>query len=163
MPPRMRITSYCSKCYKGTSFASAAAPAEVVCARCGERRDVRMTESILAENRVDRCVLCGCGHLYIEKDFNGYVGFALIAAAVTASAVAWARNVFVAVGILAAAALVDLAFWLLARERTVCYRCVAAYRGAAPNPQHGRYELGIAGRFADDFDEQRRRHQEESR
>ncbi len=108
---------------------------------------------------MDRCVLCECGHLYVEKDVNGWIGLAVIVAAIVGSAIAWAYNVYVAVSILGAAALLDLAVWFIARERTVCYRCVATYRGASPNPAHGPYELGIAGRFADDYDEQRRRHQ----
>lgn len=157
----MQVISYCVRCYKGARFESAAAPAEVVCVRCGERRGVKMTESIGARNVVDQCVLCGCGHLYIEKDFNGYVGLGVIIAAIAGSAVAWARDsVYISVGILAGAALVDLAAWLLSRERTVCYKCVATYRGAALNPAHGRYELGTAGRFADDYDEQRKLHKD---
>ena len=109
---------------------------------------------------VDRCVLCGCGHLYIEKDFNRAAGFAIVVVAVIASGIAWAFNVYVSVAILAAAALLDLGVWLVSRERAVCYKCEACYRGAEPNPAHGRYELGVAGRFANDYDEQRRRHQD---
>jgi len=155
----VEIISYCDSCFKGTRVDSAAAPAEVTCVKCGRRRAVSLTESISARNVVDRCVLCGCGHLYIEKDFNGYVGFGIILAAIIGSGIFWARNVYVAVGILGAAALVDLVFWIVSRERTVCYRCVGTYRGAAPNAAHERYELGTAGRFADDYDEQRELHQ----
>lgn len=155
----MEIISYCDHCFKGTAFDSAAAPAQVVCVKCGDRRDVTLTDSIRNDNKVDRCVLCGCGHLYLEKDFNGYIGFAIIVAAIVGSAVLWARNVYLSVGVLGAAALVDLAFWLTSRERTVCYKCVATYRRTAPNPAHERYELGTAGRFADDYDEQRQLHQ----
>ncbi len=155
----MEITSYCGTCLAATRFDPRSAPAELPCSKCGARREVSMTESVRAANVVDRCVLCGCGHLYIEKDFNGFVGFAIILAAIVASGIAWARNVYVSVGILGAAALVDLVFWKLSRERAVCYKCVARYRGAAPNPAHERYELGLAGRFADDYDEQRELHQ----
>ncbi len=155
----MEITSYCETCLAATRFDPKSAPAELACGKCDARRPVSMTESIRASNVVDRCVLCGCGHLYIEKDFNGYVGFAIIVAAIVASGIAWARNVYVSVGILGAAALVDLVFWTFSRERAVCYKCVARYRGAAPNPLHERYELGMAGRFADDYDEQRELHQ----
>ncbi len=155
----MEIISYCDECFKGTRFDSVAAPAEVVCAKCGSRRPVALTDSIRQQNIVDRCALCGCGHLYLEKDFNGYVGFGIIVAAIVGSAVLWARNVYLSVAVLGVAALVDLAFWLISRERTVCYRCVATYRRAAPNPVHERYELGTAGRFADDYDEQRQLHQ----
>src|SRR6185436_12116728 len=128
---------------------------EVVCTKCGRRRAVSMSEEIAERNIVDRCILCGCGHLYIEKDFNGYIGFGVIVGAIVGSAVFWARDITLAIGILGVAALVDLAFWLVSRERTVCYRCVATYRRTAPNPVHERYELGTAGRFADDYDEQR--------
>jgi len=155
----VEIISYCDACFRGTSFDSAAAPAEVVCLKCGSRRGVTLTDSIRSRNVVDQCVLCGCGHLYLEKDFNGYLGFAIIVAAIAGSAFLWARNVYASVAVLGAAALVDLGFWLFSRERTVCYRCVATYRRTAPNPAHERYELGTAGRFADDYDEQRKLHQ----
>ena len=155
----MEIISYCDTCLRGTRFDSSSAPEAISCAKCGTRRSVSLSESVSARNVVDRCVLCGCGHLYIEKDFNGYVGFGLIVAAIVGSAVFWARNVYIAVGILGVAALVDLAFWIASRDRTVCYRCVATYRRTAPNPAHERYELGTAGRFADDYDEQRELHQ----
>ena len=155
----MEIISYCDDCLAGTAFDPAAGASEVACRKCGRRRAVTLTESVRSQNLVDRCVLCGCGHLYLEKDFNGYVGFGIIVAAVVGSAVLWARNVYLSVSVLGAAALVDLVFWVVSRERAVCYRCVATYRGAAPNPAHERYELGTAGRFADDYDEQRQLHQ----
>ena len=155
----MEIVSFCEACYAATRLDSKAGPTEVVCRKCGKRRDVLLTSSVAEKNLVDRCVLCGCGHLYIEKDFNGYVGFGIILAAIVGSGIFWARNVYVAVGILGVAALVDFGFWLGSRERTVCYRCVATYRRSALNPVHERYELGTAGRFADDYDEQRELHQ----
>lgn len=155
----MEIVSFCEACYAATRLDSKAGPTEVVCRKCGKRRDVLLTSSVAEKNLVDRCVLCGCGHLYIEKDFNGYVGFAVVAGAIVASAILWTRNLLGSLGVLAAAALIDLLVWSLSRERTVCYRCVAQYRGADPNPEHERYELGTAGRFTDDYDEERRRHQ----
>lgn len=157
--PPVEIISYCSICFRGTRFDSASPPKDVVCSKCGDRRAVSMTESISANNVVDRCVLCGCGHLYIEKDFNGYIGFGIILAAIIGSGIFWARNVYIAVSVLGVAALIDLVFWIFSRERTVCYRCVATYRRSALNPIHERYELGTAGRFADDYDEQRELHQ----
>jgi hypothetical protein len=151
----VEVVSHCPKCYKAARFESAAAPTEVVCPKCGERRDVRLSASILEKNVVDQCALCGCGHLYLEKDVNGVLGFAVIVAAIVLSGIFWARNVYLSVGILGAAALLDLVVWLLARERAVCYKCVAVYRKAAPNSALERYDLGVAGRFADDYDEQR--------
>jgi hypothetical protein len=147
--------SNCPGCFKASSFRTEDAPAEVVCPRCGQRREVTLSESVKERGVVDRCVLCGCGHLYLEKDVNGYLGFAVIVAAIVGSAIFWASNVLISLGILGAAALIDLCVWLVARERAVCYQCVATYRKTAPNPAIERYDLGVAGRFADDYDEQR--------
>jgi hypothetical protein len=155
----MHVTWYCPACLKGNGFDAASPPASPACRGCGRPAEVTISGSVRDLNVVDRCVMCGCGHLYLEKDFNGYVGFAIVLAAVVGSGILWARNVYASVAVLGAAALVDLVFWVLCRERSVCYRCVARYRGAAPNPAHGRYDLGLAGRYADDYDEQRRRRQ----
>ena len=43
-----------------------------------------------------------------------------------------------------------------APERTICYQCMAVYRGVESNPAHEPYDLGIAGRFADDYDDQQK-------
>jgi hypothetical protein len=155
----MHLTWYCPKCLRGNGFELSAAPEVAACSGCGERQAVAPTEAMRGRNVVDRCAFCGCGHLYLEKDFNGYVGMIIVVAAIIGSGILWARNVFAAVGVLGAAALVDLVFWMLCKERTVCYKCVARYRRTAANPDHGRYELGTAGRFADDYDEQRGRRQ----
>lgn len=155
----MEITAACPKCRAAAPVDAEPASREFACPRCGERTPLQVTESVAARNLVDRCVVCGCGHLYIEKDFNGYLGGAIVLAAIVGSGIAWARNVAVSIAILAGAALLDLAVWLVARERTRCYRCETVYRKTAPNPAHGRYELGLAGRFASDYDEQRELHQ----
>ncbi len=155
----MRVTWYCPDCLRGNGFGIPGAPDVAACAGCGKRAGVSVSEAMRERNVVDRCAMCGCGHLYLEKDFNGYVGFAVILAAIVVSGLLWSRHVYLSVGVLGLAALVDLVFHRLCKERTVCYRCVARYRATAPNPEHGRYELGIAGRYADDYDEQRGRHQ----
>lgn len=155
----MEILTACPRCHAPARFDAAGAPAAAVCPGCGDRRPLTLSESIRERNLVDQCAFCGCGHFYIEKDFNGYLGGAIVVAAIVASGIAWARNVYVSIGILAGAALLDLAVWLVARERTRCYKCEAVYRKTAANPAHGRYELGLAGRFADDYDEQREIHQ----
>src|SRR5262245_46068022 len=103
----------------GTRVDSKAGPTEVVCRKCGERRDVRLSASIVEKNVVDQCALCGCGHLYLEKDVNGYLGFAVIVAAVIGSAIWWSSNVVISLSILGVAALIDCCVWLVARERAV--------------------------------------------
>ena len=53
----MIVTSHCPKCLKGTSVDSKAGPSEVVCRKCGERRDVRLSAAIVEKNVVDQCAL----------------------------------------------------------------------------------------------------------
>jgi hypothetical protein len=70
----------------------------------------------------------------------------------------WAQSfsILLAFAFLAGAAGLDLIVYLVRPLRTICYRCLAIYRGARPNPKHGPYDLGTAARFADDFEERRR-------
>ena len=58
------------------------------------------------------------GHLYLEKDVNGWIGLSVIVVSIVGSAIAWAYNVYVAVSILGAAALLDLVVWLVAGPLT---------------------------------------------
>lgn len=151
----LRVTAYCGRCLKGTRFRTDAAPAELACPRCGERREVKVSEA-MRDGMVDVCALCGCGHLYVEKDFNSWLGGAIMLAAVGGFMWAQSFSILLAFAFLAGAALVDLTVYTVAPLRTICYRCLAVYRGARPNPDHKPYDLGVAARFADDFEERRR-------
>lgn len=147
----MRVTSYCSKCMKGTEVALPSA--EVVC-RCGERRAVAAP----AGEALEQCALCGCGYLYVEKDFPSWLGGAIMLAGVVGFLVMTFHDIAVALGILLGVAALDWVVYQVRPFRTICYGCLATYRGAGRNPAHRAYELGLAGRFTDDYEEQRRRH-----
>ncbi|HLG42736.1 MAG TPA: hypothetical protein VI643_05175, partial [Planctomycetota bacterium] len=84
----------------------------------------------------------------VEKDFSRTVGCLVIVVA-AALFLAFSQSQG-AIFILLGAALVDaVVYWLVGR-RTICYRCLAEYRGFPLNPEHGAYELGVASRYSDD-------------
>jgi hypothetical protein len=120
-------------------------------------QEVRSAEELIRTKRVDQCLLCGCGYLYLEKDFNGWVGLGVILAAVGGFLWLVETSMFLAMGILLGAAAIDFGVYRLVPHRTICYQCCAAYRGTRDNPAHGGYELGIAGRFTDDYENEHRR------
>lgn len=150
----MKVTTYCPDCLKRASFDTAAPPAELDCA-CGKRRIVTVGAAIRDRRVVDICAICGSGYFYIEKDFNGWVGLGIMAVAIGGFLWVIGTNWFVAMGFLAGAAILDFVAYAFAGRRTVCYQCLAAYHGTAENPSHGTYDPGLAGRFADDYEEQR--------
>jgi hypothetical protein len=148
----VKATSYCPDCLAATAVELDRA--SVACRRCGRERPLRVSDSVRG-GVVDVCALCGCGHFYVEKDFNAWLGGAIMLAAVGGFVWAQSWSILAAFGFLAAAALLDLAMYVVCPLRTICYKCLAVYRGARPNPSHRAYDLGIAGRFADDFEGRR--------
>jgi hypothetical protein len=108
-------------------------------------------------NRLDVCPVCGSGYFYREKDFNSWAGGAVILAAVIGFLVMADRNILVALGILLAAAALDFVVYLVVPFRYVCYRCLASMHRAVQDPAIGAYDLGTAGRFADDYEKEKDR------
>ena len=149
----MRVTSYCRKCLKGTRFPLAGTE-EVSCV-CGEKRTVTLSETLKNENKVDVCALCGCGYFYLEKDFPAWLGAGIMLAGVIGFLIMTFHNIAIALGILLGVGVLDFIVYQFIPLRTICYQCLAMYRGNVRNPDHGGYELGTAGRFTDDYEEQR--------
>ncbi len=150
----MKVTAICPRCFAATRFSVAEAPPALACVRCGDRREIAISDR-MREGMIDVCALCGCGHFYLEKDFNSWLGGAIIVVAVAGFLWAQSFNILLAFGFLGAAAAFDLAMYVARPMRTICYKCLATYRGACPNPQHKEYELGVAGRFADDYEDRK--------
>lgn len=144
----MNVTSICPKCLASTAVDAGAEG--VTCRRCRDRREVKPCGGTLTV-----CALCGCGYFYVEKDFNAWLGGAIMIAAVAGFLWAQSWNILVGFAFLGAAALLDFVMYLVCPLRTICYKCLAVYRGAPPNASHKTYDLGIAARFADDYEERR--------
>jgi len=153
----VKVVVPCDRCLARTRFDTSAGALAVTCRRCGNERAIDPSEAVRTENRLDLCPACGSGYFYREKDFNAWAGGAVIVAAIAGFLFMADRNIAIALGILLAAAALDLLVYALVPFRYVCYRCLASIHGAARNPGIGPYDLGTAGRFADDYDRERGR------
>lgn len=80
------------------------------------------------------CLLCGCRHLYRQRDVNRGLGCLLVA--VGAALVPWTYGLS-----LVLLGLVDLALYYRLPEAVVCYRCDTVFRDARPMPRQGTFEL----------------------
>lgn len=112
---------------------AADAPGAIKCGRCGTEIPLELSPAVRADSGVDRCPVCGGSDFYIRKDFDPKLGLAFVVAGALISAVFyWFRHDFIAYGILAAAALVDLIVYGRLKDLTVCYRCHSEFRGSYP-------------------------------
>ena len=98
---------------------------------------------------MDQCPHCGCGDLFVRKDFPQKLGLAIVIVAAASFLVlaAFPHLFYVGVLVLLAAAMVDFALYLLVRKITVCYRCRAEFRDVPVNPEHEGFELAIAEKY----------------
>jgi hypothetical protein len=131
----MRIRTQCRAC--GLPFPAVLEPGtvELPCPSCGVARPVA-AESWTdgPDGTVEVCPLCGCRHLYRQRDFNRALGCLLVA--VGAALVPWTFGLS-----LPAFGLVDLWLWRRLRDAVVCYRCDTVYRDARPGPRQGDFDL----------------------
>jgi len=131
----MRVRTQCRDC--GLPFRAVLTPetAELPCPNCNAVRAVaREGWTDGPEARIDVCPLCGCRHLYGQKDVNRAAGCAIVA--VGAALVPWTFGLS-----LIACGLVDLWLYRRLKEAVVCYRCDTVYRDARPGPRQGEFEL----------------------
>ena len=70
---------------------------------------------------LDGCPVCGCEHLYRQKDFNRHLGVALVVVAVVLAYFTFGLS-------LLAVALVDWLLFPRIREVGICYQCKAVVR-----------------------------------
>jgi hypothetical protein len=130
----MRIRTQCRDC--GLPFPAVITPetADLACPNCGKARPVASTGWSGAEARVDVCPLCGCRHLYRQRDVNRLLGCGLVV--LGALFVPWTFGLSLVV-----CGLVDLWLYRRLKEAVVCYRCDTVYRDARPQPRQGEFEL----------------------
>jgi hypothetical protein len=127
----MRISTQCRDC--GFPFRDRIEPGEPVsCPNCG--LEVAVPSPTWKADRVDACAMCGCEHLYRQRDFNRGLGCLLVL--LGAIFVPWTYGLS-----LVALSLVDL--WLYHRlsDSVVCYRCDTVFRDATPTAHQGEVDL----------------------
>jgi hypothetical protein len=84
--------------------------------------------------RVEVCPLCGCRHLYRQRDFNRALGCLLVV--IGAVLVPWTFGLSLVVF-----SLLDLWLYRRLQEAVVCYRCDTVYRDARPGPGQREFDL----------------------
>ena len=133
----MRIRTQCREC--GLPFparidagGAGGDGGEVACPGCDARRPVA-TRGWDA-GRVEVCPLCGCKHLYRQRDFHRAWGCALVA--VGAVLVPWTYGLSLVV-----LSLVDFLLFRRLRNSVVCYKCDTVYRDAVPLDRQGEFDL----------------------
>jgi hypothetical protein len=103
------------------------------------------------ERLLEACPKCGCGDLFVRKDFPQKLGVTLVILAAVAFLIlaAWRETFWIGATILAIAAVIDALFYALVPKLTVCYRCRAEFRGPI-NPKHGGFDLSVGEKYRGD-------------
>jgi hypothetical protein len=102
----------------------------------------------MESGRITKCPICGTPELYIQKDFPERVGMAIVGLGVILASIAWANYSWIGTfGILFAFGVVDWIFFYTRKNVTVCYRCLAQYRGMETNPDHHGFDLAIGEKY----------------
>lgn len=128
----MRIRTQCRACglpYRATLSADTA---ELPCPACGDVR--RVATAGWGPRSVEVCPLCGCRHLYRQRDVNRALGCLVVAVGAALAPWTWGLS-------LVLLALVDLWLWFRMPMATVCYRCDTVYRDARPGDRQGDFDL----------------------
>ncbi|MEE2776271.1 MAG: hypothetical protein VYE73_05855 [Acidobacteriota bacterium] len=131
----MRIRTQCTEC--GLPFPAVLDPASVklqviACPNCDMSRPV--TTAGWKDKTVEACPLCGCKHLYRQRDFNRAWGCGLVA--IGAVFVPWTYGLS-----LVALSLVDFLLYRRIGNSVVCYKCDTVYRDATPLKRQSDFDL----------------------
>lgn len=140
------IVFQCPACQTRRLTAPQPESAAVSCSGCGWSRDTGAED--YQNGRLRRCRICGCDDLWRQKDFPPALGLAIVATAAISSSIAWGYyRPLLALSFLFAAALLDMALFLLMRDMLVCYRCGARHRRTPIDQQHPKFDLETAERY----------------
>lgn len=124
--------SFCCPACRQPAQEDASRPGDPLrCEACGWSRVT--VEADFDDDRLLRCLVCGCDDLWRRKDFPQRLGLLIVGAGILLSTIAWAyMRPFLAIGILMLFALADLLLYAVMSDVLVCYRCGARYRRAGP-------------------------------
>ncbi len=131
----MRIRTQCRQCglpYKANLDASRAS---LDCPNCAG--SLALEHSGWAEGppvTVDTCPVCGCRHLYPQRDINRGMGCLLVLVGAALAPWTWGLSLVVLL-------LVDLALYFRLQEVVVCYKCDTVFRDARPGPRQKEFDL----------------------
>ena len=120
----------------------------IECPRCHTRHPMALDDAARTGETLVTCPRCGGGEFFVRKDFPQAFGVLLVVVAAVVSTYYLTQIGFYALGILAAAALVDALLYLVIGRVTVCYRCRAEFRKAPIRPEHQPFDLVTAEKYA---------------
>jgi hypothetical protein len=123
----MLISFDCPKCLKLSHVEMPQATKGVMCPACDWNRP--FSDGDLKGECPDRCLVCGCGDLWRQKDFDKRLGVLIVGLGILLSTIAtWYVMPGVAMIVLMVFGLADWILYAILPDRLVCYRCHAQYR-----------------------------------
>jgi hypothetical protein len=149
----MKIRFLCPHCKRELEFEDLSQD-QSPCPLCGEAVHLHITDRMRRDNVVERCAVCDCHKVYIQKDFNRTLGVSIFAAgAVLFLFFAWKNRLVEGTLMWAVFAVADGLLYKFLPDVTICYKCHAQYRDFTTNPDNQPFELGLAEKF-DPLDKQ---------
>jgi DNA-directed RNA polymerase subunit RPC12/RpoP len=137
----VRAPEIAFRCPRCGREATASIQGHGLCAACGASTELPVSASLRDERLVDRCPACDGRQLYVQRDFNQKMGLVIVViGAGLAPFTPFYSSLFVA-------ALIDAALYAVLPEITICYRCLAHFRGFRRNPEHQAFDLHIAEQY----------------
>lgn len=141
----LELNLRCPGCGNGVFLSPEVGGSSGACSRCA--RAFR-AEHLPPEGALTCCALCGRRDLYRQRDFNRNLGAAIAVGACLGAFVLFVLNAwFWALGVLLAAAAMDLGLYLLLPQVAVCYACGAIHRGFAIGSAIQPYNLLVADAY----------------
>ena len=114
----------------------------------GCQQTYRIGADALSEQRLKRCLTCGCEELFVRKDFSQRLGIGIVVTGFLLSSIAWGFHmIYVTYAILFATAFVDVCLYLTVGNLLQCYRCSATYRGFDDLATHSAFDLETHEKF----------------
>jgi len=142
----MNVTFACPHCEQTSTVEFAADQASIECSGC--HAVLEAPPGAWAEHELRRCLVCGSGDLFVQKDFPHRLGLAIVVLGFATSCVTWYLYwMYLTFAVLFATALADLALFFIVGDSLVCYRCRAAYRHLASFAEHGPFSLETHERY----------------
>ncbi len=143
----MKIQFLCPHCKHELQFEDLSQD-ESPCPLCQEPIRLHITERMRRNNLVDRCAVCDCSTVYVQKDFNRTLGVSIfVAGAILFLLCAWKNRLVEGTLVWAAFVVADGLLYKFLPDVTICYKCHAQYRDVAPNTDNQPFELGLAEKY----------------
>ncbi len=131
----MRIRTQCRTCGLPFRARLTRQQEELRCPNCDDIWRMNLSSWSEADpTHIEECLLCGCRHLYGQKDVNRAAGCLIVA--IGAILVPWTYGLS-----LVFLALVDFVLYLRLPLAVVCYKCDTVFRDARPGPRQGEFDL----------------------